>query len=346
MNVRQIDRRQIQIVRCIAIIMVIVHHTVNNLPNSIWGVLLIPARSDVTIFFMISGFLFERYFDKYNASKVAFIQQKLRHLMIPYLFWSLLLYTCGWIAHVIIGGKLSAILTDYGFGKLTWMQILCNIVLFENYYIEYLWFIYVLFVFFLVNILICRRPNRLCCAIFIMTFGSVINYYFALPHLVLKFLKHFSDFLIGRIAFAYFSKGQCKQKDKAMLIVLVIAVFAFVVQCIVLEKTGGMTNCLLFDLVQYGMWWSVGVLCYMLAKRIADWKIAEGISRIGDYSYDIYLIHIPYVVPVFARLVYGITNMWGTSLMITVVCGIFIPLGISKYIIRRIPLLRKIALGM
>ena len=69
------------------------------------------------------------------------------------------------------------------------------------------------------------------------------------------------------------------------------------------------------------------------------------LKKIGDYSYDIYLMHIPYVVPVVAVISYGLTNQWLISLIVTVVSGIVIPSLISKFFIRKIPILRTIALG-
>lgn len=117
-------RRQIQILRGIAILMVVMHHAVNNLPENFGGgYLLILFNSDVTIFMVISGYLFEKNYIRYKENKKRFVSRKATQLMLPYLFWSLILYIGAKVIHDIIGGGLSNCLLQLGFTRLTWGQI-------------------------------------------------------------------------------------------------------------------------------------------------------------------------------------------------------------------------------
>ena len=83
----------IQIMRAVAILFVLIHHSLSNLPEFPFRTVLLKiVYSDVPIFFIISGFLFEKNIDKYAANKLRFIGYKAKQLILPYLFWTLILY--------------------------------------------------------------------------------------------------------------------------------------------------------------------------------------------------------------------------------------------------------------
>lgn len=176
--------RQIQILRAIAILMVIVHHTINNLPDTAGGdYLLIVVNADVNIFFLISGFLFEKGYERYRRNVRGFLVRKARQLLIPYLFWSLLLYAGARFVYDV-AGRGGGILQSLGFERLSWGTIAFNILTFQDYYVEYLWFIYVLFLFFAVSIFAGRKTNHWWMVIAVLLFASTMNYFLALPTLL------------------------------------------------------------------------------------------------------------------------------------------------------------------
>ena len=195
-----IERNQIQILRGIAIILVVIHHAFNNLPGVNGGVVLTISQSDVAIFFMISGYLFEKQYDKYSRDKTSFVRRKAKQLLIPYLFWSLILYIGAGIIH-LFGGKLSSLLSNYGFGKVSVLEIILNVLTFRSYYVEYLWFIYVLFVYFIIHIFTGSKLKQWWIPIAALLIAGVVRSRIDLPTIIWKVLQHFGDFLIGRVLF-------------------------------------------------------------------------------------------------------------------------------------------------
>ena len=95
------------------------------------------------------------------------------------------------------------------------------------------------------------------------------------------------------------------------------------------------------------MMYSVVVINWFWAGFIAvsGTGCSRVINLIGDYSYDIYLMHMPYVVPVAARAIYRISSSWLISFIFSVVLGIIVPLILSETVIRKSKPLRLVMLG-
>lgn len=307
--------------------------------------MLLIVNSDVTIFFMISGFLFEKNFEKYVSDKKSFIKKKFWQLIIPYLFWNLVLYVSAWFVHSVVGGQISVILNTFGFTKLTWANIVVNILTYTNYYVEYLWFIYVLFLLFLINILVGRKANRLWFGIFILCFAAALNHYFELPYIVWKLLQHYSSFLIGRVVFNYISLKKIHAKEAMAISFGVICSALITVGVVQTLMQKNIIRALIVTLSNFGLHVAVGIFLYLLSSVLVKLKMGNKMSQIGDFSYDIYLMHTPYVVPIIAKALSRIIGIWSISFLLTVICGITIPYAVSKYIIRRSSILKKAALG-
>lgn len=338
------ETNAIQILRGFAILFVVTHHTLTNLPRvPVSEELLLIVNTDVTIFFIISGFLFEKNYDRYTKEKGTFLFRKAKQLLVPYLFWSLLLYLGGKIVHDLIGGKLSNILTDLGFYPLGWKKIIWNILTFQDYYTEHLWFVYILFFFFLVNILTGQVFRYWWVALIVLLAAPVCNLYMPLPYLAWKFLKHFSDFLVGRLIFQNYVRMQNRRTILAAGFVFISCVLLCNIPVIRMEETlpAVLTN----TVAKHLMGWAFCILGFAAGCFLCIRNAGRFIRVIGDYSYDIYLMHIPYVVPVAARVLYAVSEIWTLSFGLTIAAGIGIPMFVSRYILRKLPVIRKIALG-
>lgn len=337
-------RNRLQILRAIAIFLVVLHHSINNLPDVfVTKYLIIITYADVIIFFMISGFLFEKNFNRYKENISGFIIKKIRQLILPYLFWTLSLYIAARFVHDCIGGRLSDVLNGLGFVRLSWEEIVRNTLTFQDYYVEFLWFIYVLFLFFIVNIFVGKKLNHFWILFAVMLLGTTINYYCTLPMIVHRFIRNYCDFLIGRLLFHNLKK---MERKKIYYVAGIITVICFVILSVYWREGDGNLFCRLREeFSKHLMCWSLCILCFYFTGIIQGTKIGELLKKIGDYSYDIYLIHIPYIVPVVAGISYGLTNQWLISLIVSVISGIVIPASISKFFIRKIPILRTVALG-
>ncbi len=350
MNEIQI-KRQIQIMRGIAILMVVMHHTINNLPDNLGGgYLLILFNSDVTIFMVISGYLFEKNIIRYKADKKRFVIRKAKQLMIPYIFWSFILYIGAKVVHDLIGGGLSSFLLQLGFTRLTWWQIAYNIVTFQNSYDEHIWFIYVLFLYFVVAVICPDKFQSKWTVILLLLMTALSGYYLTVPTLLWKFIKHLGDFMLGCVLYKEIETWKSEDYDLKKVVMCAAVVFSisYIAMAVVIPLLEeNVWTAILRTYVNRTMMYSVVVINWFWAGFIAvsGTGCSRVINLIGDYSYDIYLMHMPYVVPVAARAIYRISSSWLISFIFSVVLGIIVPLILSETVIRKSKPLRLVMLG-
>ena len=93
------------------------------------------------------------------------------------------------------------------------------------------------------------------------------------------------------------------------------------------------------------MYWSIAIFCLCAGRFLENKSLGGLLKKIGDHSYDIYLMHTPYVVPVVARIIPKLTGDYMIQLLTSVCCGVILPLLASNQI-RKISWLRKITLGI
>lgn len=175
------ERDVIQILRALAIIMVVFHHVANAVivPDSINTMVLIANKIHVVVFFVISGYLFEKKKDKYTKNGfINFFIMKFRQLMIPYFIFSLafaLLINIG-----LAVPKLNTIISAFGKGK-SITTVIVDVLLFRNVYFESLWFVYTLFVIFMINyVLVKLTRNKI---------GGCLYLYFSFAQCSLRLMQ-------------------------------------------------------------------------------------------------------------------------------------------------------------
>ena len=142
----------IQIARAIAVIMVLIHHSLSHIEQTKMVVHIIFSLNHVhvVVFFVIAGVLFEIQKDKiYKTDFRRYFSSKWNRLMIPYLFWfsliSMVINMLFWIPGV------KNILINMGFMQWSLGRFLRNIFTMQEYYAMHLWFVYVLFMIYIVN---------------------------------------------------------------------------------------------------------------------------------------------------------------------------------------------------
>ncbi len=342
-----ISKKSIQIMRFWGIIMVLIHHAVNNLPDiSADKYILSIVGADVTVFFLISGFLFEMKSEKYYNNKKEFIYNKFLQLIIPYLFWSILLYGGTKLAYLIPVDKIGNAMIEIGFAELDIGSIIWNILISSGLYVEYLWFIYILFIFFIVSVFAGKKLNNILSIIIVIALGIFLNYYFELYHIIWKFFKHFSDFLIGRFIFkwTYNNKNYfIKNKNKIALFSAFLAVGLFIIYNIMPDKRSIIVEegyAFIHNLFN----WCIVIVVFFISEKLSHFSIGNILKSIGDYSYDIYLIHIYFVFAIGKTL--GSLNLpWLLSLFLTVAISAAISVCISKFILRKFRLLSLVSIG-
>ncbi len=88
------------------------------------------------------------------------------------------------------------------------------------------------------------------------------------------------------------------------------------------------------------------MIIYYIADMLNKTRTNRLIRYIGDYSFDIYLMHNPYCVALSAIV---LNKMMGISAYISVISataiGIALPMAASKFIIRKIKPLAVVMIG-
>ncbi len=344
----------LQMLRGLAIIVVLIHHSISRTG----GWVILHGIDDILIcfhmpvFFIIAGYLYQNKISKYeNMGKGRFLLAKAKHLLVPYVFWTVLLW-CGVQVANSISTSVSQRMISIGFGPMSIKNLIVGLLTYEEYYTEHLWFLYVLFLYFLVHTLLGKTGSTKWCLIIGMICGFLCGYV-QFPNIIERFLIWFVFFAFGRFIANRKGLGKDERKKKTGMTAYVLVIFA-ILSCVrlVLENVDlGINIYILVPLrqaIKYALgFWGVYLL-YLLAAFIERKlsKIARIIKNIGDYSYDIYLMHNPYIVALGCTVFSSILGLNPLlTIIVATVAGVIIPMLISKFVIRRFNSLSKIMIG-
>lgn len=315
----------IQLMRGLAVIMVVLQHSISRVAetNLEFKIMYFLNHIDVAVFFLIAGYLFEIKKEKYyQESCLSYIKDKAKALIIPYLFWSLILAIGINVIGIIIP-KIQNILD----GELwSWKEIIINTLLFKDYYVQHLWFIYVLFLFFVVNrIFKDRLTNKVIFGI--IFFASAVLNHIQLNYIFNKFILHFAVFLIGRLVVKHMILKRL-EKLSIKIVILAILLLCFLSELFV---SNSFTYTYLGNII-YAL---SGTYCiYIIAKFLSsvcyEKKFESCLRKIGDYSFEIYLMHNPYISMIVPIVLGKFTNSSIVITAINTVLGITIPYYIAK----------------
>lgn len=317
----------IQLMRGLAVIMVVLQHSISRIAEEDFEfkIMYFLNHINVAVFFIISGYLFEIKKEKYyQESKLSYIKGKVKNLIFPYLFWSLFLAVGIKITNMLIKNVTNII----GIESWSWKDIIFNTLLFKDYNVQHLWFIYILFFFFLLNrlfkdILINKKVFGL------LFFVSIILNHIKLNYILDKFVLHFIVFLIGRFV-AKYNLLQQLQKWYVKIIALCVLGICFLSEMFI-------ENSFTYTYLGNTVYAVSGVCCiYMIAKFLttvySGTKIELILRRIGDYSFEIYLMHNPYVSMLVPIILGKIISASLVIVIITTILGIIIPYYVAKII--------------
>ena len=102
------------------------------------------------IFFVISGWLFEKNKIKYSEEGMAkFVKKKFVQLIIPYIFFSLsfsMIIWCGY--HIPQLNKITDRIANGNIKNIP--QIVFDVIFYRNVYFESLWFLYAMFILMII----------------------------------------------------------------------------------------------------------------------------------------------------------------------------------------------------
>lgn len=330
----------VQIMRGIAIIVVLLWHSISQVKTD-WllkGIGQLIICFHMPTFFAIAGYLFERNLNKYvGDGRLKFLVNKAKHLLVPYVFWTVLLWSGVNIVEAFIPSTVEK-LSAMGFAPMSVKKMLWGILTYENYYTQHLWFLYVLYVFFIINITLKDIGKKVVCfAIWlILGFVSVIV---EAPNIVGRIMLWGCFFCFGRIM----ATGEHKIKNKNVSIIVAF-VFMSILRWITYTITGNILIVVMVQAIKYlEGFLGIGVIL-IVAKQLQNYTC---LKDIGDYSYDIYLMHNPYIVALGSAILSKLLNINSYIVIaVTVTFGIMIPIHISRFAIRKNEIMSFLMLGI
>ena len=336
----------IQIMRGIAIVLVLFRHAIAQVNANV----VLNEMEEIVIcfhmpvFFVIAGFLFQKGLTKYiQQGKMNFLVGKAKHLLVPYVFWTILLWLgiqIAWMSSSAAHAKM----TDIGFVPISIGNLLYGLLTYQVYYTEHLWFLYVLFLLLVINI-VAERADSTMWTLWIWGLIGILSLFVTLPHIIERVMGWGIFFAFGR----FVQKNPKVKKMRGGYRACICSMFLIGALIRLMGLDSGITLKLFsvfMQLDKYLIGFAGAGLVYILAIELSKINAKKLVKCIGDYSFDIYLMHNPYCVALSAMV---LNRMLGVPAYISVVAatviGVVLPMVASKLVIRKVKLLSTIMIG-
>ncbi|MED5099946.1 acyltransferase [Niallia circulans] len=349
--------KELDLMRGIAILLVVLGHTLPPVikDNYIFAYLIYHFiyNFHMPLFFLLSGFLFYLRGQDYLLKRIVI--SKFKQLMIPYLSYSILIYL--FINFLIrFSERLAKILNENGYETSNSIyEIVYNILTYNNHMDKHIWFVYALFIIFiLATIIETISSNYGIKNHYILIVFLLISFFVSLDILpIIKIIElslyNFVFFYAGKLFVNIYKKKFLLLKYSTSIITLflifnLITIFFhyWTINHYIYKGIGEIIHQLLIYPTSILGIFSVYIIC----NKIQKIELVKKLLLLSDYSYDIYLIHQPFIVSGCIALTYILLNVPVViSVILALTFGIIVPIIISKYIIRRNNLLGFILLG-
>ena len=344
MDERRESLSYINTAKGIGIILVVLGHTV--VPEMRSNSLIAKALYDLIysfhmpFFFMLSGILFDYHSEKYRIDGIrVFTLTKFKSLMFPYFSFSLVSYLGLGIAFLF--PFLNQILTKAGYESFSVPQALFSILTGEAHIDKHIWFCYVLFLIFGISYLLqrCRSRSAVTLSLFVVALITSVFFIGGLSMWVILYrtITMLFFFNVGRFVPQFIILiGQRKWPLPASLLLFLLFYFLY----------GALPFSPIQALLDILVALSGSALFIIIAVLLDKARIRTLFQHLGKYSYDVYLIHQPFIVSGASGILLAATSLpYPIICAITFLLGIFLPLSISKLVIRRFRLLKLVFLG-
>lgn len=343
------DKRQsdiIKIAKGLCILIVVFGHTmipsIRNERSSIYTLWKIIYLFHMPVFFAVSGILYELNRDRYKREPIQFLKNKFRLLIIPYITISIVVYIILMTLDRL--PRISLIVSRYVHNITSVKQIAIEIATYENHVAQHLWFILVLFLIFCVNIVFGKVNQKWLCVFSVITpifILPVLKMSFELPYIIDYFLFELPFFMIGRLMVS--NKHILKKVIKFNYSPIFFAVLVWIYINYVNEIN------ILFAPVRWIFLFIIRIVGIMMIFSIS--ALIERIDKIKDLllklegkSYQIYLLHQPFIVSGGAGFLYAMDIPILVIILVITVLGIVIPLIIDK-LFRNLKLYNILVIG-
>ncbi|MCH5210662.1 MAG: acyltransferase family protein [Oscillospiraceae bacterium] len=343
-NQKRLD--YIDIAKGIGIILVVFAHTLvpqirenSSFAGFLW---IFIYNFHMPLFFFLSGWLFEKGLERYN-NKVKFILGKLEYLMLPYLTFSVFAYV--FINSALKINILASVLKGGGYAATPVKEAVFQIITYNEHIDQHLWFVFSLFIVFLINILfpkLMKSKPTLILLLILYVSKAFVHYYGILDYTA-------SDLLFFSLARVMYTEKKQITLKSPLSIAAAIAVF-ITSNCIysyfyVTGMPGGALKAILYIIRSVSSVSGISLVC-TLSEYISSKPESKLFKETGLYSYDIYLMHAPFLVSGSMGILLSYSSFPAPVCCAAVlVIGITLPYVISRFIIRKIPPLSVMVLG-
>lgn len=323
---------EINIARGIAVILVLLGHSFPDAQTGFayigaWWVFDFLYAFHMGLFFMLSGFVSSANLYAGDVDIKKEVVKKCKRLLVPYAVYS------------VITLVLKLFMNEYANNPFAISDV-WKIVLGKNPNggLWYLWTLFMISVLMLfVSRIIGSRTQK--SKTWILMLLGVVAYvaWKILPSSYYSnILKYLLFYNIGAVLFIYYEKIKKKFFNGWVSVAALLVVFLW--ECAYWNlKTEYIVTALLG---------SYAILTFsIMISQHCESKVFQFMNFAGDYSYDIYMIS--YFVQVPIRVVcWGILQLpYGIDFLLMFVCGFWVPCLTSKYIIRKVPIFRKLFIG-
>lgn len=206
-----------------------------------------------------------------------------------------------------------------------------------------LWFLYVLFVFSVFAIFVVNKKTVKYVAAAALIISCASPYMTpALTSISLSFsLYQLFPFILGVWVGSEYEKVRDRLNTKTITIITLVIAIPF---CIFDINKGLLPLKVLAALF---MVWVVCLISLLISTKCSK-RVVVPLKTIGSYSMDIYIMH--HALLVILRIIFGESGKFPLPITVFVICGttlsMLLAVLISKYIIRKIPVVRTLILGM
>ena len=332
--------KEIDISRGIAIILVVLGHaiisdmTINN--EFLYSIRQIIYAIHMPIFFTISGFLFQKNLSKYlEIGKKKYLSKKIKNFIIPYISLSLLDYLI-----IFVGFKfpfIKDILLKNNFYLPSILDFIKMVLTFINHFDNHLWFLYVMFIILVLNIIFfANRKIDFKIFIFVSFVLYIIGIKYSnfIPEILWKVLKYNFIFIYGR--------GLSKMKENKYIdIVLTILSILSMISLVIFLHI----EIIPLKIIKFFMEITCSYVCvFVLPKFFLKGKIINYLGK-NNNSLVIYLFHMSFILLTIIFIFMKLNINVYVTIILSSIFSIILCLFINNIVLAKSNILSSVFLG-
>lgn len=330
---KKLRKEWIDIAKGIAIILVVVGHSINPQIRKdsqialfiYWFIYFFHTR----LLFLLSGITFSLSFRKNEReNRRTFFVKKFKRLMIPYISYSLVIFILFYFMSRF--NKLKMLMNNFISGDCSFSSWFIGLITGENKYSIHLWYIYALFIIVMATFILLKAGLNRKILLFITVILFVVTNYANIdcPYIIKEVCEFSVYFMVGVIF-----EDLKKYKECIVLKIFLGVSFLFMILFAYLKVINNEAyrgNSLLILIFSLGV-----CTLFILSSKYLEHKKITNLKYIGINSYGIYIFHQPILCSGFTTIFYKYLGCCiFISCSLAIVISIIFSLIISKVLKR------------